>query len=87
MRAHNRKPRRLTACLIAPENKSFYDDEMAVRWRDPIPPNYTFKISPVNENNLKAIEQLGPLPVRPDQELQIDYQEGDDSGSIVIYLV
>jgi hypothetical protein len=74
------------AC-ITPESKSFYDDEMANQWRDPIPASYTFKISAVNEDNLKAIEQLGPFPVRPDQELQIDYQRGDDGGTEVIYLV
>ena len=74
------------AC-ITPENKSFYDDEMAARWRDPIPANYTFKISPLNENNLKAIEQFGAFPVRPGQELQINYQQGFDGGVMVIYLV
>jgi len=74
------------AC-ITPENKSYYDDALAVRWRDPIPAGYTFKISPVNENNLKGIEQSVRFPVRPDQELQIDYQVGDDSGSIVIFVV
>ncbi len=73
---------------ITPENKSFYDDVMSHHLDDPIPPNYTFKISPVNENNLKAIESMGGRPaVHPAQELQIDYQIGDDGGSIVIYLI
>lgn len=75
------------AC-ITPENKSFYDDMMSHRQGDPIPPNYTFKVSPVNENNLKALESIGGRPaVQPTQELQIDYQVGDDSGSVVVYVV
>jgi hypothetical protein len=74
------------AC-ITDKNKSFYDDFLAVHSRDPIPANYTFKASPVNENNLKALETMGWFPVKPDRELQIDYQIGDDGGSVVVYLV
>jgi hypothetical protein len=75
------------AC-ITPESKGFYDGEMAAAWRNPIPANYTFKISAVNEDNLKVIEQLGSFPVRPNQELQINYQNADGSGGIVlVYLV
>jgi hypothetical protein len=74
------------ACITA-ENKSFYDDLLAVHRRDPIPANYTFKASPVNENNLKALETMGWFPVKPDRELQIDYQQGDDGGSITVYLI
>ncbi len=75
------------AC-ITPENKSFYDDMMSHRLGDPIPPNYTFKVSAVNESNLKALESIGGRPpVQPTQELQIDYQIGDDGGSVVVYLV
>jgi hypothetical protein len=74
------------ACITA-ENRSFYDDEITTEWRDPIPTNYSFSISPVNEDNLKAIEQFGTFPVRPDQETQISYQDGDRGGSVIIYLV
>jgi hypothetical protein len=75
------------AC-ITPETKSFYDDMMSHRFGDPIPPNYTFKVSPVNEDNLKGLESIGGHPpVQPTQELQIDYQQGDDSGSVIVYLV
>jgi hypothetical protein len=78
-------PRSL-ACITS-ENRSFYEDEITAEWRDPIPKDYTLSVSPVNENNLKAIEQFGKFPVRPDQELQINYQLGDRGGMVAIYLV
>ena len=75
------------AC-ITPENKSFYDEMMSHHLDDPIPPNYTFRVSPVNEDNLKAIESMGSrVAAHPAQELQIDYQQGDDAGSVTVYLV
>jgi hypothetical protein len=72
---------------ITPENKDFYDGALESEWRDPIPANYTFRVSAVNESNLKALESLGSFPVKPAQELQIDYQQRDDSGSTILYLV
>jgi hypothetical protein len=74
------------AC-ITPDSRSFYDEELAIAWRDPIPANYTINMSALNENNLKAIEQFGAFPARPDQELQINYQQGEDGGIKLIYLV
>jgi hypothetical protein len=41
----------------------------------------------VNENNLKGMEQLVRFPVHPEQELQINYQQGNDVHSIVVRLV
>ncbi len=55
--------------------------------RDPIPANYAVTFSAVDENNLKAIESLGQFPVRPARELHIDYQQGEDAGGVVLYLV
>jgi hypothetical protein len=74
------------ACIAA-EDKEFYETMLSFMWRDPIPEKYTFAVSAVNENNLKAIESYGRLPVKPTQELHIDYQQGDDLGSVVVYLV
>lgn len=74
------------AC-IASEDKDFYEFSLAVMWRDPIPAKYTFAVSPVNKNNLKAIETFGRFPRKPERELHIDYQQGDDLGSVVVYLV
>ena len=74
------------AC-IASEDKDFYEFSLAIMWRDPIPAKYTFAVSPVNEINLKAIETFGRFPRKPERELHIDYQQGEDSGTTVVYLV
>jgi hypothetical protein len=70
-----------------PENKDYYD-AMASRIGEPIPPNYKFSVMPVNEGNLKALEGMGQRwTVKPMQELHIDYQQGDDVGSYIVYLI
>jgi hypothetical protein len=74
------------ACFT-PETKSYYDGAMAVQWRDPIPASYTFRVMPVNENNVKALESIARFPIPPAQEVQIDYQQGDDVGSVTVWLV
>jgi hypothetical protein len=74
------------AC-ITPENKDYYD-AMASHIGEPIPPNYKFSVMPVNEGNLKALEGMGQRwTVKPMQELHIDYQQGDDVGGYVVYLI
>jgi len=74
------------ACMT-PENKDYYD-ALASRIGEPIPPNYKFSVMPVNEGNLKALESMGQRwTVKPSQELHIDYQQGDDVGGYVVYLI
>ena len=74
------------AC-ITPENKDYYD-AMAGHITEPIPPDYKFSVVPVNEGNLKALESMGQRwTVKPAQELHIDYQQGDDVGGYVVYLI
>ena len=77
---------RVVAC-ITPESKPYYDGALAVQWRDQIPATYTFRVMPVNENNVKALESIARFPVPPAQEVQIDYQQGDDVGSVTVWLV
>lgn len=74
------------ACITA-EDKAFYDASLAAMWQRPIPANYTFSVSAVNEKNLKVIESFGRFPQKPKRELHIDYQQGEDSGTVVQYLV
>ena len=77
-----------SAACITPQNKDYYDGALAVEMRDSIPANYTISTMTPNENNLKALESMGEsFPVKPAQELHIDYQQGDDSGSVVVWLV
>jgi hypothetical protein len=74
------------AC-VTPENKGYYDEALAVHLRDPIPANYTFTISLVNEKNMKSMEYMWHFPVPPTQQLQIEYEQGEDSGTAMVYLV
>ncbi len=74
------------AC-ITPGNKGYYD-AMASHRGEPIPPNYKFSVLPVNQGNMKALKSMGQRwTVEPSQELHIDYQEGDDLGGYVVYLI
>jgi hypothetical protein len=74
------------ACIM-PENKDYYD-AMASHIGEPIPPNYKFSVMPVTAGNLKALESMGQRwTVKPMQELHIDYQQGDDVGSYIVYLI
>jgi hypothetical protein len=78
-------PKSLTC--ITPANKDYYD-AMASHIGEPIPPNYKFSVMPVNEDNLKALESMGQRwTVKPAQELHIDYQQGDEVGGYVVYLI
>ncbi len=74
------------ACF-AGEGKDFYDGALEIMWRDPIPAKYTFKVSALNEINMKAMESFGQFALKPTRELHIDYQQGDDLGSVIVYLV
>ena len=74
------------ACVTGAD-KDYYDATRELTWREPIPANYTFTVSAVNEGNLKAVETFGRFPLKPERELHIDYQQGDDLGTEVIYLV
>ncbi len=74
------------AC-ITPDTKDYYDGAMEVSVRESVPANYTFTVMAVNEGNLKAMESMARFPVRPTSELHIDYQQGDDVGSVVLWLV
>jgi hypothetical protein len=74
------------AC-ITPENRAFYDEAMAASFLDPIPPKYTLRLSPVNENNVKALSAVMRFPVKASQEAQIDWQVGEDAGASILWLV
>jgi hypothetical protein len=74
------------AC-ITPQTKDFYDAVMPVHASNHVPAGYTISLLPVNENNLQALlADFEPLPVKPLNELHIDYQQGEENGSVIIYL-
>lgn len=76
------------AC-ITPATKDIYDWVLAKQMRDPVPANYMLSWMPVNESNLKALAAIEYFPVKPENELHIDYQypETNDGGQLVIWLV
>ena len=74
------------AC-VTPESKSYYDEARAAQMRDPIPANYTFTDSVPDDNELKALNGSWRFPVKPTRKLQIEYQQGEDSGILLVWLV
>jgi hypothetical protein len=95
MAFNSKDPRQLLAlqhptslACITPENKDYYDGALAMQMRDSVPANYTVSVMTPNEGNLKALESMGMRwPLKPEQEVHIDYQEGEDATGIVVYLV
>jgi hypothetical protein len=76
-----------TRACVTPQNKDYYDAIFGSQMDDTIPPDYMLELVPVNENNVKAMAELASFPVKPEHQLQIDYQHGNDGGSIILYLV
>lgn len=73
------------AC-ITPQTREFYDAVMPVHSSDHVPADHTVSLLPVNEDNLKALADSQTFPVKPLKELHIDYQQGEESGTVVIWL-
>ena len=75
-----------SAACITPDTKDYYDWALANSVRDSIPANYRFTVMAVNEGNRKGIESMARFPVNPTSEMHIDYQQGNDVGSVVLWL-
>lgn len=74
------------AC-VTPANKNYYDQALALHIRDPIPSKYSFKTMPVEDKELQSMESYARFPVRPALRLQLEYDEGEDSGTLLLWLV
>ena len=75
------------ACITA-ANKDYYDGALTMQMRDSIPVNYMVSVMVPNEGNLNALESMGMrFPLKPEQEVHIDYQQGEDSSSVVVWVV
>jgi hypothetical protein len=74
------------AC-ITPQTQEFYDAVMPVHSSDHVPADYMISLLPVNEDNLKALADSQAFPVKPLKELHVDYQQGEESGTVIIWLV
>jgi hypothetical protein len=75
-----------SAACITPDTKDYYDWALGVSMRDSIPADYRFTVMAVNEGNRKGIESMARFPVNPTSEMHIDYQQGNDVGSVVLWL-
>jgi len=74
------------AC-ITPENKDFYDTVMPIHPSDHVPPGYTVSLLPVNQDTLRVLADTETFPIKPLNELHIDYQQGEESGTVILWLV
>lgn len=74
------------AC-ITPQNLDYYDAGMPVLARDHVPADYRISMLPVNEDNLKALADTETFPVKPLKELHIYYQQGEEYGTVVLWLI
>jgi hypothetical protein len=74
------------AC-ITPQNQDFYDAVMPVHSSDHVPADYKISMQPVNDDNLKALAASETFPVEPLKELHIDYLQGEESGTVILWLI
>ena len=75
------------ACIDS-DSAEFYDRAFKVSSRHGIPPNYKFTAKSVGPDDKLGFEGYATYPVRPTQQVQIDYTEGmENSGTVIFWLV
>jgi hypothetical protein len=75
------------AC-ITPDSSVFYDRAFKISSRHGIPADYKFAAKPIGPDEKLAFEGYAVYPVRPAEEVQINYTRGlENSGSVVLWLV
>jgi len=74
------------ACINS-DSSEFYDRAFKVSSRHAIPSDYKFTAKQVGPDDKLGFEGYATYPVRPTQELQIDYTQGiENSGTVVFWL-
>jgi hypothetical protein len=74
------------AC-ITPDSSVFYDRAFKISSRHGIPADYKFTAKPIGPDEKLAFEGYAIYPVRPAEEVQINYTRGlENSGSVVLWL-
>jgi hypothetical protein len=76
-----------TRSCVNPANKDVYDLLFNIQFDDAIPPNYLLVLAPVSEANLKSFAESQFFAIPPENQLQINYQVGDDAESLILWLV
>lgn len=75
------------AC-INPQSNDFYDRAFQSDLRHPIPAGYTFTTKEVGQDEKLAFEGYAVFPVRPSQQVQIDYTQGmENTGVLLLWLI
>src|SRR5262245_50671837 len=75
-----------SAC-ITPGSVAFYDRAFSVHARHPIPLDYKSKVTPVGPSDNLGFEGYAVFPVRPTQQVQIDYTKGlENVGTVIFWL-
>ncbi len=78
-------PKSLACITLA--SRQYYDDALAVQLRDPIPAKYSFKLLSIEDKQIQTLASYAQFPVRPSQQLQIEYEQGEDHGAVLVWLV
>lgn len=75
------------AC-ITPDSADFYDRAFKVSSRHPIPLDYKSTSKPVGPGDDLGFQGYAVFPVRPTQEVHLDYSKGaENSGTVIFWLV
>jgi hypothetical protein len=91
--AHNAKDVAATRALwhsksvacITPESADFFDRDFRVNIRHTIPLDYTFTAKPVDPKDDLPFKGYAVFPVRPAQQVQINYNYGVESSGIIMF--
>ena len=74
------------AC-ITPENRDFYDRAVTTCMRQPIPIDFRFTDSTVSDKDTSSLYGYGTFPVPPTHKIEIQYSRGEDSGTVLFWVV
>jgi hypothetical protein len=75
------------ACITA-ESSDYYDRAFQVNLRHPISADYKFTAKEVGKDDKLGFEGYAVFPVRPTQQVQIDYTQGmENSGTLIFWLI
>jgi hypothetical protein len=75
------------ACINT-ESNDFYDRAFQSDLRHPIPAGYKFATKDIGKDDKLAFEGNAVFPVRPSQQVQIDYTQGmENTGVLLFWLI
>ncbi len=72
------------ACINT-ENNEYYDRAFRVDICHPIPAGYKFTAKEISKDDKLAFEGYAVFPVRPSQQVQIDFTQGMENSGVVLF--